>query len=316
MRRGCVQPMSPAAPRSSARQIFGICVVLPEPVSPHTIVTGMLRDQRARCRRGAARSAGPRGTRGSGRRARRARVALARALEQLAQQRALAPRRMAAPLALAQRARRARRSSGGRRRGCRRKALRGSRSWRRNPPFYGDRLPYTAVEPSAAAPRTPRRSPGCRPRARETGVKLATHRATRTPCARMSTSCVEASPDAKKLRAAGRRTWCVPWARGASRAAGPAARARARPAGARRPGCTTITSRRRVAFEHRQRRAQEMREQALGLARARFPSRRRALRHDGRARGSPLQPLVHAAASPAAGPVGRPAARSAPRGGA
>ena len=46
MRRGCVQPMSPAAPRPSARQIFGICVVFPEPVSPQTIVTGWSRIER------------------------------------------------------------------------------------------------------------------------------------------------------------------------------------------------------------------------------------------------------------------------------
>src|SRR5258706_11961937 len=40
MRRGCVQPMMPLAPRPMVRQIFGSCVVLPDPVSPHTIVTG------------------------------------------------------------------------------------------------------------------------------------------------------------------------------------------------------------------------------------------------------------------------------------
>ena len=34
MRRGCVQPISPARPRPAARHSFGSCVVLPEPVSP------------------------------------------------------------------------------------------------------------------------------------------------------------------------------------------------------------------------------------------------------------------------------------------
>jgi hypothetical protein len=40
MRRGWVWPIMPATPRPSSRQIFGNCVVLPEPVSPHTITTG------------------------------------------------------------------------------------------------------------------------------------------------------------------------------------------------------------------------------------------------------------------------------------
>jgi hypothetical protein len=40
MRRGCVWPMMPAMPRPASRQIFGSCVVLPEPVSPQTITTG------------------------------------------------------------------------------------------------------------------------------------------------------------------------------------------------------------------------------------------------------------------------------------
>ncbi len=39
MRRGCVWPMTPAMPRPASRQIFGSCVVLPEPVSPQTITT-------------------------------------------------------------------------------------------------------------------------------------------------------------------------------------------------------------------------------------------------------------------------------------
>ncbi|EXI65317.1 MAG: hypothetical protein AW07_04717 [Candidatus Accumulibacter sp. SK-11] len=40
IRRGCVWPIRPHVPRPSSRQIFGICVVLPEPVSPQTITTG------------------------------------------------------------------------------------------------------------------------------------------------------------------------------------------------------------------------------------------------------------------------------------
>ena len=39
IRRGCVQPMRPSRPRPIARQSFGSCVVLPEPVSPATITT-------------------------------------------------------------------------------------------------------------------------------------------------------------------------------------------------------------------------------------------------------------------------------------
>ena len=38
-RRGWVCPMAPRIPRPSSRQIFGSCVVLPEPVSPATITT-------------------------------------------------------------------------------------------------------------------------------------------------------------------------------------------------------------------------------------------------------------------------------------
>ena len=40
MRRGWVWPMRLVRPRPIARQILGIWVVLPEPVSPQTIVTG------------------------------------------------------------------------------------------------------------------------------------------------------------------------------------------------------------------------------------------------------------------------------------
>ncbi len=39
MRRGCVCPMRPRSPRPMARQIFGSCVVLPEPVAPQTMTT-------------------------------------------------------------------------------------------------------------------------------------------------------------------------------------------------------------------------------------------------------------------------------------
>ena len=39
MRRGCVWPIIPATPRPSSRQIFGSCVVLPEPVSPQRTTT-------------------------------------------------------------------------------------------------------------------------------------------------------------------------------------------------------------------------------------------------------------------------------------
>jgi len=42
-RRGCVWPISPRSPRPAAMQIFGSCVVLPEPVSPQTITTGWAR---------------------------------------------------------------------------------------------------------------------------------------------------------------------------------------------------------------------------------------------------------------------------------
>src|SRR5690349_1889251 len=43
MRRGCVCPINPRSPRPAARQIFGSCVVLPEPVSPDTMTTGWSR---------------------------------------------------------------------------------------------------------------------------------------------------------------------------------------------------------------------------------------------------------------------------------
>ena len=39
IRRGWVCPIMPRTPRPSSMQIFGICVVLPEPVSPATITT-------------------------------------------------------------------------------------------------------------------------------------------------------------------------------------------------------------------------------------------------------------------------------------
>ena len=38
-RRGWVCPISPATPRPSSRQIFGIWVVLPDPVSPAITTT-------------------------------------------------------------------------------------------------------------------------------------------------------------------------------------------------------------------------------------------------------------------------------------
>ena len=38
-RRGWVWAIAPRTPRPSSRQIFGSCVVLPEPVSPATITT-------------------------------------------------------------------------------------------------------------------------------------------------------------------------------------------------------------------------------------------------------------------------------------
>ncbi len=40
MRRGWVWPMVRPSPRPISSRIFGICVVLPEPVSPQTITTG------------------------------------------------------------------------------------------------------------------------------------------------------------------------------------------------------------------------------------------------------------------------------------
>ncbi|MBV6408574.1 MAG: hypothetical protein EFKGCFLK_02171 [Rhodocyclaceae bacterium] len=43
MRRGWVWPINPLEPRPSSRQIFGNCVVLPEPVSPQTMTTWLLR---------------------------------------------------------------------------------------------------------------------------------------------------------------------------------------------------------------------------------------------------------------------------------
>ena len=39
MRRGWVCPMVPVMPRPSSRQILGIWVVFPEPVSPATMTT-------------------------------------------------------------------------------------------------------------------------------------------------------------------------------------------------------------------------------------------------------------------------------------
>lgn len=39
IRRGWVWPIRPRTPRPSSRQILGICVVFPEPVSPATITT-------------------------------------------------------------------------------------------------------------------------------------------------------------------------------------------------------------------------------------------------------------------------------------
>ncbi len=39
MRRGWVWPIMPVVPRPISRQIFGIWVVLPEPVSPATTTT-------------------------------------------------------------------------------------------------------------------------------------------------------------------------------------------------------------------------------------------------------------------------------------
>ena len=38
-RRGCVWPIMPRTPRPSSRQIFGSCVVFPEPVSPARMIT-------------------------------------------------------------------------------------------------------------------------------------------------------------------------------------------------------------------------------------------------------------------------------------
>ena len=38
-RRGWVCPIMPCTPRPSSRQIFGICVVFPDPVSPATTTT-------------------------------------------------------------------------------------------------------------------------------------------------------------------------------------------------------------------------------------------------------------------------------------
>jgi len=39
IRRGCVWPINPATPRPNSRQIFGSCVVFPDPVSPHRMIT-------------------------------------------------------------------------------------------------------------------------------------------------------------------------------------------------------------------------------------------------------------------------------------
>ena len=54
MRRGCVWPIMPVAPRPSSRQILGSCVLLPLPVAPLTITTWRDRGSPARCRPGAA----------------------------------------------------------------------------------------------------------------------------------------------------------------------------------------------------------------------------------------------------------------------
>ena len=43
MRLGCVCPIKPRRPRPAKRQIFGSCVVFPEPVSPLTMITGLSR---------------------------------------------------------------------------------------------------------------------------------------------------------------------------------------------------------------------------------------------------------------------------------
>ena len=45
--RGWVCPIMPATPRPSCMQIFGSCVVLPEPVSPDTMTTWWSRMARA-----------------------------------------------------------------------------------------------------------------------------------------------------------------------------------------------------------------------------------------------------------------------------
>ena len=158
MRRGCVQPISPAAPRFSARQILGICVVLPEPVSPQTIIDRVPRDQR----RDVVALLRDRQVLGKARLRQRGQprvVALARALDQLVQQRTL-PARGPRPGARARAAaRRGRRSSGGPRRGCRRGGLRRSRSWRRELArcrYFT--CPRVSVRFTAAEPQRPRRT--------------------------------------------------------------------------------------------------------------------------------------------------------------
>src|SRR3954466_8235786 len=59
MRRGCVWAIAPRTPRPSSRQTFGICVVLPEPVSPATTTTWWSRMAASRsARRARARGGG------------------------------------------------------------------------------------------------------------------------------------------------------------------------------------------------------------------------------------------------------------------
>ena len=42
-RRGCVCPINPQRPNPASRHSFGSCVLLPEPVSPHTTIVCRLR---------------------------------------------------------------------------------------------------------------------------------------------------------------------------------------------------------------------------------------------------------------------------------
>ncbi|HBL53927.1 MAG TPA: hypothetical protein DDZ34_07905 [Syntrophaceae bacterium] len=43
IRLGCVNPIMPRSPRPAARHILGICVVLPDPVSPVMTTTWFFR---------------------------------------------------------------------------------------------------------------------------------------------------------------------------------------------------------------------------------------------------------------------------------